>query len=203
MRRRNPAAVRTLLAIAAACIAVEHGRAQTGWRVEPLNERCAARVNAAVAHDAVRGQTVAFGGLIYSGVPITRTQIWDGIRWVTPSLSVEPPARSGPAMAFDFSRARTVLFGGSGSALFGDTCGAALPASLDAIGMTGCTLFVSIDATQFAFANGARADFALLVPTTTTLAGLSFYAQAAAVDAAANAAGHVVSNALEGRIGSK
>ena len=106
------------------------------------------------------------------------------------SLAVEPvPANAPVLLALGFSR---TSFGG-----------AALPASLDAIGMTGCTLLVSLDELLLAFSNGARADFTLTVPTTTSLVGLQFFAQAAVADAAANPAGIVASNALEGRIGSR
>jgi hypothetical protein len=108
----------------------------------------------------------------------------------TLALAVEPvPANAPVLLAVGFSN---TTFGG-----------ASLPASLDALGMTGCSLLVSIDDTLLAFSNGARADFALQVPTTTALTGLQFFAQAAALDALANPAGIVASNALAGRIGSK
>src|SRR6185436_13435448 len=104
------------------------------------------------------------------------------------ALAVEPVPPNAPVLlALGFSR---TTFGG-----------ASLPASLDAIGMTGCTLLVSLDELLLAFSNGARADFTLTVPTTTSLVGLQFFAQAAVADALANPAGIVASNALEGRIG--
>jgi len=89
---------------------------------------------------------------------------------------------------------------GFSNATFG---GVPLPAPLDALGMTGCRLFASIDASLFAIASGARADFPLAVPTTVAVTGLPFFAQAAILDPGANPAGIVASDALAGRIGGR
>jgi len=124
-----------------------------------------------------------------AGVPVLRT---DGgsLPWLgdTLALAVEPTSANPlVVLALGFSR---TSFGG-----------AALPASLDPIGMAGCTLLVSLDELQLGVANGTRADFALSVPTTTSFVGLQFFAQAALADAHGNPT--VVSNALEGRIGNR
>jgi hypothetical protein len=126
-----------------------------------------------------------------AGTPVLRADN-GSLPWLgdTLALAVEPVAANAPVLlAIGFSN---TTFGG-----------ASLPVSLDALGMTGCSLLVSIDEQRLAFSNGARADFALLVPTTTALTGLQFFAQAAVADAAANPAGIVASNALAGSIGSR
>jgi len=126
-----------------------------------------------------------------AGAPLLRADD-NALPWLGDvlTLAVAPVPPNAPVLlALGFSR---TTFGG-----------AALPASLDPIGMTGCTLLVSIDEALLAFANGARAGFALTVPTTTSLVGLQFFAQAAVADALANPAGIVASNGLEGRLGSK
>ena len=126
-----------------------------------------------------------------AGTPVLRADN-GSLPWLgdTLALAVEPVAANAPVLlAIGFSN---TTFGG-----------VSLPVPLDAIGMTGCSLLVSIDEQRLAFSNGARADFALLVPTTTALTGLQFFAQAAVADAAANPAGIVASNALAGQLGGK
>src|SRR5262249_11343951 len=125
------------------------------------------------SYGPVDAATIApFGGACAgsAGAPSLSTDN-GSLPWLgdTLALAVEPvPANAPVLLALGFSN---TTFGG-----------AALPAPLDAIGMTGCTLFVSIDDTLLAFANGTRADFALAVPATASLVGLLFYSQAAVAD---------------------
>jgi hypothetical protein len=37
---------------------------------------------------------------------------WDGVDWTPVAMCTRPPARSGPALAYDARRRRVVLFGG-------------------------------------------------------------------------------------------
>src|SRR5262245_7822685 len=112
----RPALSLTTLPIAAVFVLTARGPAQTDWRDVSPNTPCAARVAPGAVYDAVRGCTVAFGGYAWSF-----TQTYDGGRWFTPSLAVEPPIRVRHAMAFDLARGRTVLFGGMNSPFFDDT----------------------------------------------------------------------------------
>ena len=69
------------------------------------------RTGAAMAHDAMRSQTVLFGGLSGAG-PGDETWAWSGAGWRLLEPAVRPPARSQHAMAYDAARSRIVLFGG-------------------------------------------------------------------------------------------
>jgi len=71
----------------------------------------------AMAWDAARHRTVLFGGL--GGPPanayLSDTWEWDGQTWTRHQPAVSPSPRSGHAMAYDATRRRVVLFGGSPS----------------------------------------------------------------------------------------
>ncbi|HEY2515701.1 MAG TPA: kelch repeat-containing protein [Polyangiaceae bacterium] len=72
-----------------------------------------ARIRPGMAYDQSRGRVVLFGGL--SANPATAlgdTWEWDGATWQSLSPSVSPPPLGSPAMAYDVSRQRTVLYGG-------------------------------------------------------------------------------------------
>jgi hypothetical protein len=75
-----------------------------------------------------------------------------------------------------------------------------LPAPLAPFGMPGCTLYVEALATQLLLGAGS-AFWQLQVPLASGLAGLDLYVQGFALDAAANAAGLTVSNAVRARLG--
>jgi hypothetical protein len=80
-----------------------------------------------MAYDSVRGVAVMFGGLDSPGrlggdVRLSETWEWDGNNWTRRTPATIPPARNAMGTAFDSSRGRTVIFGGtSGSAYLGDT----------------------------------------------------------------------------------
>ena len=87
----------------------------------------AARFQHAMVYDSGRDRVVLFGGRVFSGSNEVRpsdTWEWDGDVWVQVE-DMGPPGRAEFAMAYDVSRARTVLFGGGQSgtsaALGGDT----------------------------------------------------------------------------------
>jgi hypothetical protein len=76
-----------------------------------------------MAYDSHRGRVVLFGGLGpgtgcgTSGTPeCDDTWEWDGCHWLeVTSYGFNPPERYSAAMAFDSSRAVTLLFGGTGA----------------------------------------------------------------------------------------
>jgi hypothetical protein len=74
------------------------------------------RFGHAMAYDAARARVVLFGGYdFFSGAPLADTWEWDGNTWVETTPETSPPARFGPAMAYDSKRERIVLFGGAGA----------------------------------------------------------------------------------------
>ena len=81
--------------------------------------------------------------------------------------------------------------------------GLSLPFALDGLGMPGCALFASGDASLLRFASGSVAALTIPIPNNQAFVGLAFYNQAFALDPAANAAGATASNAAAATIGSK
>jgi len=76
--------------------------------------------------DSTPGQRglLLFGGAAANGLVLPNsTQIWNGSTWTRPVLTSQPAPRSSPALAYDPTADRTVLFGGfdPNLGLFGDT----------------------------------------------------------------------------------
>ncbi len=78
-----------------------------------------------------------------------------------------------------------------------------LPFPLAGLGMPGCTLYVSPIVSFPFIVSGGQGVWTLRLPSDPTLVGLSFFNQALVLDAQANPAGAVVSNAAEGIIGAR
>ncbi len=88
----------------------------TTWQRSLPASRPAARARSAVAFDTVRGRAVLFGGAAnFGSLPLADTWEFDGLNWQQLAPGPAPMARHGHGMCFDPGRARTVLFGGSGS----------------------------------------------------------------------------------------
>ena len=88
------------------------------WEEVPLprDETCGPRAWHSAAYDAAREEVVLFGGK--RGVSKldrgwSDTWIWNGKRWARRGRLGGPTARSSHAMAYDPSRERVVVFGGS------------------------------------------------------------------------------------------
>ncbi len=90
---------------------VWNGSAWSARAPFPSNPKPQARANAAMAFDAVRGNTVLFGGLLFGNVAANDTWIWNGGSW-SRRFVAGPSARSGHQMAYDSDREVVVLFGG-------------------------------------------------------------------------------------------
>ncbi|MBI5849451.1 MAG: hypothetical protein HZB39_00200 [Planctomycetes bacterium] len=79
--------------------------------------------------------------------------------------------------------------------------GVPLPIALTGIGMTGCALFASVEASAAVPIQNGVASFALSVPLDPTLIGAVLFATGIAVEPGANPAGLVLSNAIKLTIG--
>ena len=79
--------------------------------------------------------------------------------------------------------------------------GLALPASLAALGMPGCTLLVSAEQSVALQPVGKYLSFQLSIPNLPSLAGVNFYTQAFVIDPTANPMGLATSNAVQTTIG--
>jgi hypothetical protein len=81
--------------------------------------------SAVIAYDLGRARVMLFGGTspIPSGSVLFNESWWfDGDDWHLVPAASRPTPRSSPAIAYDWVRDRTILFGGTqGGALFGDT----------------------------------------------------------------------------------
>jgi hypothetical protein len=83
-----------------------------------------------------------------------------------------------------------------------DFGGISLPAALDGLGMTGCTLLVAVDIPFPLLADPrGEAVWPVPIPAAPSLHGQLFHQQAVVLDASANPFGAVLSNAGTGRIG--
>jgi hypothetical protein len=109
--------------------------------------------------------------------------------WIGDTLSVDvSPAPTGVA----------VLATGFSDQSFG---GVTFPASLAPYGMPGCFAQSAPEYLQFAPAPSGLANFQIAVPDLVGLVGIPFWQQAYTFDPAANPAGILASNSMQGRIG--
>ncbi|MBK8096130.1 MAG: sulfatase-like hydrolase/transferase [Planctomycetes bacterium] len=76
-----------------------------------------------------------------------------------------------------------------------------LPLDLTALGLTGCSLLVSADGNFPAVLSATAATWPMPIPNNAALLGLPFYQQVALVEAGANPANIILSNALASVIG--
>lgn len=79
-----------------------------------------------MAYDAIRNNTVLFGGKTNVGnkywEEVNETRIWNGANWQYQHLSSPPPARSGANLVYDEANKNIVLFGGgAGGGILDDT----------------------------------------------------------------------------------
>lgn len=81
--------------------------------------------------------------------------------------------------------------------------GLALPLSLAALGMPGCSLWTSIDVVASTAASGNQASLLIGIPPTTSILGARLFGQALLFDVGANPFGATVSNGCEMIIGSR
>jgi hypothetical protein len=79
--------------------------------------------------------------------------------------------------------------------------GLPLPLDLSPIGMTGCRLLASIEASALVTASGVSVGFRLPIPVQPALVGGEWFAQVLTVDSAANAVGLISSHGVKLRIG--
>lgn len=174
---------------------------------------------AQMVYDEARGRTVAFGGV--DNFNLFPNDTWE---LVTPQVATHRsfgqgcPGTSGtprlliadndlPRLGGTWnlrlqglpaapSSLVTFLFGLSNTtASIGS-----LPFPLASFGMPGCTLYVRPDVSLSQFAQGA-ATAGLTIPNGSWLLGVHLFAQGSVFDAGANAAGLVLSEAADGRIG--
>ena len=91
------------------------------WQQVATQNAPAGRAYAGIAYDSIRGRVVVHGGLGNSLALLGDTWEFDGFDWAQSAAS-GPGGRRGPAMTFDDTRGKVVLFGGGdGTQTFGDT----------------------------------------------------------------------------------
>src|SRR5262249_48459276 len=72
-----------------------------------------ARMDHALAYDAVLGRTGLFGGGTAFGTAFGDTWEYNGANWTAVATAAAPAPRRQHALAYDLARSRTVLFGGT------------------------------------------------------------------------------------------
>jgi hypothetical protein len=189
----------------------------TDWLLRTPATRPEPRGSHALAYDSARDTVAMFGGssggpnfsdlweygplqpataiVFGSGCPGsagTLTSTTDGRPWLGDLLTLRAAPVPGPGIALFWLGTSRTAWGPS-----------ALPLPLDFLGMPGCALLASPDATVFVAAAGGIATLTLTIPTTASLAGTMVYGQVAVLDPGANAFGVVTSNGLSLQVGSR
>ena len=165
--------------------------------------------NLVVVHGGIGTQSVSFSQLFEGRLPGLEGRATSfGRRCTTPTpLAILPFGPGGPLLpggqaavsAVAATRVTSsVLLIGLDSTRFGALL---LPLDLTPIGMTGCELSASIDATIPGPNPGVTGVVSIRLPNDPSLGGARFFVQALAPDVAANAAGLMTSDALAFHIG--
>jgi hypothetical protein len=96
----------------------------SGWTLQKPAASPPPRAHGAIAHDALRGNVVVFGGVgpgtkCHPDQPgcwppdyFSDTWLWDGMNWARQHPNTSPGARAYAAMAFDGQSGESILFGG-------------------------------------------------------------------------------------------
>ena len=113
---------RSLLALPLVALMSATAFAQNWARTNPTNKP-AARAFSAAVYEWRRQRVLMFGGGTRQNfAQFTGTWAWNGKDWTKLTTRTTPPGRSSHAMAYDFARGRTVMFGGyTGTSTLGDT----------------------------------------------------------------------------------
>jgi hypothetical protein len=124
----------------------------------------------------------------------------------TPSLSQTTLPVMGQTFSMSLTNLPSVavvvgLLGLSNSLNSGALGSFALPRDYTALGMPGCTQYVSDDATVFLLGLAGQTNWSINIPPNGGLPGFTFYVQAAVFDQAANAFGVTVTNAGTAQVG--
>ena len=189
------------------------------WVADGRQPAPAARSNPAMTYDLNRDRTVLFGGWLGSTAGTNETweytsptvALWQMYGSGCPGSAGTPLLRAangarptlGSTFLFELQNAPANGFVALGLG-FSRTAwsGGALPASLAALGMPGCTLLASPDALIGTTANAAGvASVPWSLPAAPAFVGLDFFSQAFTLDPPANALGAALSNAGAGRLG--
>lgn len=177
------------------------------------------RFGATMVYDAIRQQCVLFGGTAttFGGyyndtycyralAPARALTFGQGCAGTGAAPGLLPAPYHVPYLGMAFtSQLYGVPYGQPSFLAFGlsrtNTAGVPLPLSLQTYGLNGCTLWISPDTTRFATGTGSNAAVTFQVPNTPGLVGVRFYEQGFALDPGGNAAGLIVTRALECTIG--
>ena len=166
------------------------------------------RARFAMAYDEARQAVVTFGGSAPGNVAVTET--WRYGAFVAelgagcagsngvPVLTATAAPRLGGAVVTSLGNlANGAQFAAVAAGLFA----ANPPTLLDPFGLPGCTLWVNLDATVFLPVVGGVMTLSIGVPNSASLFGVTICEQGLSLDPGANAAGLVVSNAIQATLG--
>ena len=183
------------------------------WRLVPSTPSPARGENA-TCYDLIRNRVVVFGGYSFNGV---NTDTWEFGPAATPRFtlygsgcagsagvpSLQPTAGVLPAIGanFGFTVGNLPSSGGVGVLAVGESNyqlgGLWLPFDAGLLGWTGCTVYIApVGGVTFAHTSGVG-NVPLAIPSNPALAGYTFHAQAASLDAASPNGAIAFSRAVE------
>jgi len=187
------------------------------WRRDPRTIAPPLRASSSLVHDVLRGRTVLFGGF-HAGVYSNDTWEYEPgtiARWVpfgagcagSAGVSMLRPAGTSQPSIGTVFRIELLSLPNTGVAAitigFSDQQwnGHALPWSLGAFGMPGCTLHSSPDVPSFVPIAAGHATLAWPLPNDPGLVDMRFFHQGLVIDPGVNPMGVIVSNAGAGIVG--
>ena len=184
-----------------------------GWQQRSVGGTRPHTSEHAAAYDASSGRMFVFGGALQGGVLTSAT-------WAYGPQSAASYAEFGagcagsngvpllrrvpgslPWMGADFDLRVQAVPSAIAAPFLGwsrvQSGGLALPFELSSLGMPGCRLRVSPDATFVRIGTGTTVDWRLSFPNVPALVGARLYAQALVLDASANTFGGTLTNAVD------
>ncbi|MFY9343853.1 MAG: hypothetical protein WAT39_15290 [Planctomycetota bacterium] len=187
------------------------------WRLDPRPPAPPARWATALAYDLARGRTVMFGGYSQAGMAVDTWEYeastpanWSiagggcagaaGTPTLAPQFGLPPVLGSIWTLQLTYGAGNGIAalaVGTSNTAWFGGT----LPQDLAAFGAPGCTLRTSTDWLGAVALVSGTGVVPWTLPSSPTLVGLPFFAQALVLEPGANPLGGVLSNAIAGVTG--
>ena len=125
----KPAMALAAMLLSMGTSAVAHAQItfQPNWVQQSPATKPSARYGYGIAYDSAHGQVVLFGGGIPTGDPevpdtlLSDTWVWDGTNWTQLNPAASPSGRAYAGMAYDATRGKVVLFGGSNGSVLNDT----------------------------------------------------------------------------------
>jgi hypothetical protein len=167
----------------------------TQWTTVSTPVAPPARVGFGLASDTNRGRIYA------TSAPATVGAYGSGCAGVSGVPVLANEAHSLPWLGDTFRTRASTLAASTGAVVFATGLAATPPVDLSPFGMPGCNSWLAIDAVEFAPAAAGASTWSLTIPNSAAFAGVHLNQQVFALEAGANAAGVITTNAIECVVG--